>query len=344
MELDDRKKKVLLAIIRDYISTAEPVGSRTISKKYEIGVSPATIRNEMADLEETGLIEQPHASAGRIPSDLGYRYYVDRLMQKEELTDRERKIIREKIKSASLELDNVLRCTSQLISELTKYTSMILVQSVKDEALIKYIQLVSMSQKLVMIVMVLDTGAVYHRIIEMPETIKQEELNCISSILNSKLAKLNLEHIRSTVIKEVYTEISKYKLFLDFILEAFRQDKSSSNETYKVYMGGIYNILSQPEFHDINRVKKILELIEREELLLEVLRLDDSEGLSIRIGIENPQEHMKECSIITATYYIGNKAIGSIGVLGPTRMEYAKVVAVVEYLSEVLNMAFSKLK
>ena len=344
MELNERKKKVLLAIIRDYISTAEPVGSRTISKKYELGVSPATIRNEMADLEESGLIEQPHTSAGRIPSDLGYRYYVDYLMQKEELTDAQKKVIWEKIKNTSLEIDSILRCAGQLLSDLTDYAAMITVQSIKEKSVIKHIQLISMTPELVMVVVVLDTGAVYHRIIKVPETVTQEELNHVSFVLNSKLSKLDLEYVKPTLIKDIYMELSRYKFFLDFILDLFQQGMSDSNKASRVYMGGIYNILGQPEFRDVERVRALLELLEKEEILTKILMENQNKELSVRIGVENTEEQMKECSIVAATYYLGDEAIGTIGVLGPTRMEYAKVVAVVEHLASVLNTVLSKLK
>ncbi|WP_031513239.1 heat-inducible transcriptional repressor HrcA [Desulfofalx alkaliphila] len=341
MVMDDRKKKILLAIIHDYISTAEPVGSRTISKKYKLGVSPATVRNDMADLEELGFIEQPHTSAGRIPSDLGYRYYVDYLMEKEQLTERQQQLINESYSSKSQEIGRIIYRTGQLLTRLTNYPSMVMAPQVADYT-IKYVQLVSMSPTQAMVIVVLDTGAVQHQMIEVAENITQADLEQISSVLNAKLSGVNPEHIKMTIMKEIYFELSKYRYFLDVALGPLENLRGETKD--KIYLGGVYNILNQPEFHNIEKLKTLLSLLEKEQLLQEILTDSSSDSdVSVRIGVENSYDQIKDCTMVTATYHMGDRLVGTLGVLGPTRMEYAKVISVVEHLANILNQTMSKI-
>lgn len=343
MEMDARKKKVLLAIIHDYISTAEPVGSRTVSRNYDLGVSPATIRNEMADLEESGFIEQPHTSAGRVPSDLGYRYYVDYLMPRKALTMKQEEMIWRNYQDKQLEIHEIINCTSQLLASLTDYAAMIIAPAVTLVATVKHIQLVLMNPTRVMIIIVLDTGILQHHLVELTEVIRQSDLEQISMVLNNKLAGLNFDDIRVTVIKEIRLELSRYKFFLDLVLEMIQNTLTTSTPS-KIHLGGVYNILNQPEFHNIERVKALLTLLEQKELLYEMLADRGDEDLSVCIGVENIQEQMKDCTMVTATYYTGDKMVGAIGVLGPTRMEYAKVITIVEYLAKILNQTLEKIQ
>ncbi|MEG6614845.1 heat-inducible transcriptional repressor HrcA [Peptococcaceae bacterium 1198_IL3148] len=340
MKMDDRKKKILLAIIQDYISTAEPVGSRTISRKYNLGVSPATIRNEMADLEDLGLIEQPHTSAGRIPSDLGYRYYVDYLMEPEKLSVEQMQFINSSYKDKAQELGKVINRTGQLLSDLTNYTS-IVTSPQMSQAQIKYVQLVSMAPTLAMVIIVLNSGAVYHHQIEVAESITQQDLEQISRVLNAKLSGVNMENIKLTLLNEIYLELSRYRDFVDVALELMQNNLAKQVEG-KIYLGGVYNILNQPEFHNIEKLKTLLSLLEKESLLQDIM-MGKKDGLSVRIGVENNQEEIKDCTMITATYKIGNHMQGTIGVLGPTRMEYSKAITIVEHLSKILNYTLEKL-
>lgn len=338
--MDDRKRQILLAIIQDYVATAEPVGSRTIARKYKLGVSPATIRNEMADLEEMGFIEQPHTSAGRIPSDQGYRYYVDYLMQRQVLSQDEEKIIRVGYESKVKEIGEVIQLTGQMLSQLTHYTAIVSSPQL-GQSVVKHIQLVLMAPTQVLVIVVQDTGAVHHQMIQVSENITQGDLEQISIVLNAKLQGRNMDNIRLTLIKEIYFELSKHKQILDLALDIMNS-KLTGEE--KIYLGGVFNILNQPEFHNVDKIKTILSLLEQEALLRDILNSDAlTEGITVRIGEENSREEIKNCSMITATYKISDKVLGTVGVIGPTRMEYAKVVSIMEYMTKNLSDVLIKL-
>lgn len=336
MKMDERKQQILLAIIKDYINTAEPVGSRTISRKYKLGVSPATIRNEMADLEEMGFIEQPHTSSGRIPSDHGYRYYVDCLMQREELTWEEENTINRGYENKVREVGEVINRTGRMLSRLTNYTALVRTPQMAKSTF-KHIQLVMMAPAQTILIVVMDTGAVQHQIMSVPENITQQDLEQISGVLNAKLQGRNMDSIRLTLIKEVYFEMHKHRSILDLAFELM-QDRLTMESEDKIYLDGVFNILNQPEFHSVDKVKILLSLLEQEELLRDILEQSwDTQGVTVKIGNENARQEIQNCSMVTATYQVGNKVLGTIGVLGPTRMEYAKVVTVVDHITKNLS-------
>lgn len=340
--MDERKQKILLAIIKDYISTAEPVGSRTISRKYKLGVSPATIRNEMADLEEMGYIEQPHTSAGRIPSHLGYRYYVDCLMETEQLPEQEQAAIRRGYENKVREVGEVLNRTGRMLSQLTNYTALVQTPFFGGSSY-KHIQLVLMAPTQAILIVVMDTGAVHHQMMTVPENITQQDLDQISGVLNAKLQGRTMDSIRLTLIKEIYFELAKHRHILDLALELIQERITSVSED-KIYLEGVFNILNQPEFHNIEKVKVLLSLLEQENTLRDILEMPgDARGITIKIGSENPRKEMQNCSMVTATYQVGEKILGTIGVLGPTRMDYARVVTVIDCMSKNLSRALERL-
>ncbi|GAB6158118.1 heat-inducible transcriptional repressor HrcA [Desulfotomaculum varum] len=342
MKMDERKQKILLAIIKDYISTAEPVGSRTISRKYKLGVSPATIRNEMADLEEMGYIEQPHTSAGRIPSHLGYRYYVDCLMETEQLPEQEQAAIRRGYENKVREVGEVLNRTGRMLSQLTNYTALVQTPFFGGSSY-KHIQLVLMAPTQAILIVVMDTGAVHHQMMTVPENITQQDLDQISGVLNAKLQGRTMDSIRLTLIKEIYFELAKHRHILDLALELIQERITSVSED-KIYLEGVFNILNQPEFHNIEKVKVLLSLLEQENTLRDILEMPgDARGITIKIGSENPRKEMQNCSMVTATYQVGEKILGTIGVLGPTRMDYARVVTVIDCMSKNLSRALERL-
>ena len=342
MKMDERKQQILLAIIKDYIDTAEPVGSRTISRRYKLGVSAATIRNEMADLEDMGFIEQPHTSAGRIPSNLGYRYYVDCLMQREQLTEEEEGAIRSGYEDKVREVGEVLNRTGRLLANLTNYTALVQTPHMSIST-VKHIQLVLMASGQAMIIVVMDTGAVNHQIVSIPENITQQDLDQISSVLNAKLQGRTMGSIRLTLIKEIYFELAKHRNILDLAIELM-QDKITSVKEDKIYLEGVFNILNQPEFHNVDKVKVLLSLLEQEDKVKDILKQPNQGlGVTIKIGSENSQQEIQDCSMITATYQIGNRILGTIGVLGPTRMDYARVVTVVDSMSRNLSQTLERI-
>jgi len=334
--MDDRKQKVLLAIVHDYIATAEPVGSRTIAKKYKLGVSPATIRNEMSDLEEQGYIEQPYTSAGRIPSERGYRYYVDFLMRKQELSREEEELIRREYKAKVRDVGQVIHRTGLLLSQLTHYTAMVLTPRI-GVSILKHVQIVYMHQSQAMVIAIMDNGAVQHRMIEIPESITALDMETISRVLNAKLQGLTMKSIKLNLIKEIYSELARHKHVLDLVMDLI-QDSLTLEVEDKIYLGGVFNMLNQPEFHNVEKVKTMLSIMEQEKLLCDILEGGvEDDGVTVRIGAEIDQWDMKECSMITAPYTVRGRKIGSLGVLGPTRMEYAKVVSVVDYMTKYLS-------
>ncbi|MFA5880601.1 MAG: heat-inducible transcriptional repressor HrcA [Eubacteriales bacterium] len=338
MTLDERKQKILQALIKDYISSAEPVGSRTIAKKYDLGVSPATIRNEMADLEDLGYIEQPHTSAGRIPSDRGYRYYVDCLMKKKRLTEEEQKTILSKYKIKVRDIGNVLQVTNNIMSNITNYTSIVLGPQFNQSNL-RHVQLVPLDNDKALVVVVTDNGMVQTKMIDLPQTINDIDLQKISQIMNAKLQGLSLEDIKLTLIKEIYSELSKHKHIFNAAIDLIQETLNLNHED-KVYLAGTLNILNQPEFRDIKKVKTLLSLLEQEKVLMEILsdKCTPEEGINVKIGGENTVEGLQDCSTITATYQIDGRVIGSVGVIGPTRMDYEKAVTIVEFMTQHLSL------
>ncbi len=341
MKLNPRQQQILLAIIKEYIDTAEPVGSRTIARKYKLGVSPATIRNEMADLEEMGFIEQPHTSAGRVPSERGYRYYVDYLMQRYSLSPEEEDLIRQEYTRKVRDIGLLLQRTGQLLSQLTHCASV--VQSPKLEVgSYKHIQLVEMSPGRAMLVIVMDSGMIQHQMIDIPTSITGSDLTTISHVLNAKLGGSTVETIKITLLKEIYLELTRHRQILDMVLEALRSSSASVSED-KIYLGGLFNILSHPEFHNVEKVKTLLSLLEQENLLANLLAQINQPGINVRIGGEMSCREIQDCSIVTATYEIGGQPIGYLGVLGPIRMDYAKVISVVDCMTKNLSYALERL-
>lgn len=342
MKMDERKQRILEALILDYIATGDPVGSRTIARKYNLGVSSATIRNEMADLEELGLIEQPHTSAGRVPSQSGYRYYVDCLMELQPLADTLKKFIQDTLADRIKETEALIQLTSKLLSQLTNYTAIVLAPNYGKNFL-RHIQILPLEGNKVVMVIVLDNGHVEHRTLDFPYPLAEKDYQKLSYLLNAHMRGLSLEQWKAGIIQDICNELDYQKRFLNEVVESIESIMSVEYES-KVYLGGTLNILNQPEFRDVEKVKQILELLEEERILKEVLSFERDLGISVKIGTENPYESMKNCSLITATYEVDGKTIGTLGVLGPTRMEYSKSVSIVEFFTAVLADALKKTK
>lgn len=341
MKMDERKRMILNAIILDYIATADPVGSRTIARKYNLGVSPATVRNEMSDLEEMGFIEQPHTSAGRIPSQSGYRYYVDCLMQKEPVANEARDLIRNELLSRIRETEVLIQITGKLLSELTNYTALVMSPFLGKNSF-KHIQLLPVENNKAVLVVVLDNGHVEHRLVDVPESIREEEYSSVTVLLNEHLRGLSLSQWRPSVLNSIYDQLTDWKKFLGYLMDQI-EDSISQDQGQKIYLGGTLKILNQPEFKQIEKVKSLFELLEEKNTLREFLNPEQENGVIVKIGSENRHEVMKDCSLITATYHMNGKLIGTLGLLGPTRMEYSKAVSIVEYLTNALKDSFNKL-
>ena len=341
MKLDARKQKVLEAIVIDYIATAEPVGSRTIARKYNLGVSPATIRNEMADLEEMGLIEQPHTSAGRIPSDTGYRYYVDCLMKRAIIAEEVQALIERAFQTKIKQLEDLIQIVGKVLSQITNCTALVLAPQIGKSTL-QLIQLMLIEPGKALVVIVTDSGRIENKVLEIPENLTKEDLELVSKILNDKFKGISLNEWKQIMLRDLYSQLITQKKVLTLILELIDTILTVDNED-KVYLGGTLNILNQPEFKDVTKVRNLFELLEKEDVLRELLKDNSGDEVTVRIGTENKYEVMQDCSIITATYRLNGEVIGTIGVLGPTRMHYSKAVSIVEYLTQVLSLSIKKL-
>lgn len=339
MDMDERKSRVLQAIIQDYVQTAEPVGSRTLARKYQFGLSPATIRNEMSDLEELGYLEQPHTSAGRIPSSQGYRYYVDRLMEEHSLEPAELQAIEAAFQRRIHEIDALIQLTAKLLSEATHYAALVTGPRAWRSVL-QHLQIVPLPGNKAMLVLVTESGMVEKQVIEIPE-VTLVELQHISDAISDRLRGQALDQVSRTVLQDLRRELGKYRALLDHTLSFLSGEADTGSD--RVYIGGTRNILDQPEFRDVNKVRTLLEVLEQEEAVQDLLGEPDTppgEGVSFAIGEEIQYQEMQDCSVITATYRLGGRTIGRIGVLGPRRMEYAKVAKIVDEVARRLTDAF----
>ena len=332
--LDERKLKVLYAIINGYISSAEPVGSRTISKQYDLGVSSATIRNEMSDLEELGYLSKPHSSAGRVPSDKAYRLYVNQLLKGEKLQSSANinNKIKEILAKESWEIEELIQNSAKILSAITSYTSLVASPKMKASR-VKHIQLVPIDDVGVLIVMVCDTGIVKNSIYKPEKPISVEQLNIISNFLNDKLKGLSIDEILVQLDTDIFKEIYEFKNIIDGLIPIL----SNSIEdliSIDLYSEGITKILNFPEYRDIDKAKEFMSFIENKDLILDILlKTSSSNGIDIIIGSENIYALIKDISIITATYKIGGKTIGKVGLIGPTRMDYLNLINTIKIFS-----------
>jgi heat-inducible transcriptional repressor len=333
--LDERKKRILKVVTDDYIASAEPVGSRTIARRYDLGLSPATIRNEMADLEEGGYLEQPHTSAGRVPSEKGYRYYVDALMSMHQLDEREVERIYKELEKYHNEIETVIHQTSKILTQFTQYPSMALGPQIQS-AIFRHIQLVKLSGSTILVILVTDTGYVENKVIEFKNEITETELDRISNLFNQKLRGMNLKDIESNVIKELRSEMLFQDQFFNEAVKVLIKSIAKHSQE-RVFMDGATKILEQPEFADVIKFKPLLKALEEEECLYRLLANNVEKGAKVKIGRENENYGIQDCSVVTAGYEIAGRTVGVIGVLGPTRMEYAKVLPMVEYTAKILS-------
>jgi heat-inducible transcriptional repressor len=338
--LSARQVQILHAIINNYIRSAEPVGSRTISKREDIGYSSATVRNEMADLEELGFLEQPHTSAGRIPSQKGYRFYVDNLLQPIELKGEDISHVRKLFADKYYAIEQIAQQTAAILSGLTNYTSIVLGHEILDTTL-KHVQLIPLSANTAVAIIVTNTGKVENKMVTIPEEIPVTEIEQLVNFLNSKLIGLPLSQVRSRIHEEIATELQKLMENYQAALQLLEGTFSTELEE-KVIMKGTTNIMMQPEFRDIDKVKDILDFLEKDEQVLKHFS-SSQQGIQIKIGTENREDVINNCSIISATYNLDGNPVGTIGILGPTRMEYGKVISLLDYTAKNLSFLLARI-
>lgn len=339
--IDERKIKILQVIINDYITTGEPVGSRTIAKKYELGVSPATIRNEMADLEELGYLEQPHTSAGRIPSSKGYRLYVDKLMKQQQLSLEEQLAIKnEIIDMALLEVDKMVKQVSSLLSDLTQLTCVAKTPSF-NKGYIKSLQLMIIDENNILVVIITDRG-VKNSIIKVKNIPSSKEIEKINHVLNMRLKNHTIEQINLQVINSIRDDLTGYDDIFNPLIKVLYETLNNGNENDDVVTEGTTNIFNYPEYNDIESAKEILSLLEDKGKISALL--DNKDGFSIRIGDENYLPGAKNCSVISAVYFMDDVPLGTIGLIGPRRINYSKVVSIMAEVMKELNEVINKKK
>lgn len=333
-ELDQRKQRVLKAVIDDYIESAEPVGSRTLARKYNLGVSPATIRNEMADLEMLGYLEHLHTSSGRVPSSKGYRFYVDGLIPPKPVSDEEKALIDRWYKGRVQRIEEVFQETARIISQVTRNVTLVLAPQM-TQAHFHCLQFLPLDDRRVITVLMTDAGFIENKILAMPDGASFEDFQRMAAVINKNLAGHTLRTIEHHSMAEIKDEIQDQQLYEAALGIIHRALDSSKRE--RLYLGGTTQMLAQPEFHDVEKVKDTLLMLEEEELMKDILHAHMGDGLGVIIGQENEDSHFKDSSLITATYHLDGELLGTIAVLGPTRMEYAKAMSLLEYMNTNLT-------
>lgn len=338
--LNERKKKILQIIIEDYISSAEPVGSRTIARKYDLGLSPATIRNEMSDLELLGYLEQPHTSAGRIPSAQAYRFYVDALIEPGTLTDNDMALIDGWYNERRRNIDDIFQSTAKILSRMTQNVSMVLTnqQTIANFCYLKFLPLDSQHA---ILCIVADDGSIDTNVVDIPLGMSSEEMDYLAGKMSKLLEDRNLSDISVEILQNVHTDVVEDKLIFSSLLQAVRK-MTGRRQEQKVFLGGTKQLLNQPEFRDVERVRNLLGILEEEKVLKDLLQGGEDSGLKVTIGSENKFTGIQDCSMVQATYRLNGQIVGTMAVLGPTRMEYGKVISVMDYLHKYLKTFLDK--
>jgi len=336
--LNDREKVILRSIVQQFILTASPVGSRNITKRFNIGVSPATVRNIMSDLEDSGFINHPHTSAGRVPTDKGYRYYVDTLMELQKITSSEKGFIDNTFDTLQNETDEILKIASRLLSTITKQIACVTYPTL-DNGILTKIQLVSLSSTRLLVVVSIQSGLVKTITLEFDTEIDSGRLTEVETILNEKLNGLTFQEIRTTAKERLNNynidEKPVMRLFIDSVDKIFKDVKKDD----KVLITGATNIIQQPEFEDPEKFQGVIELIEDKDIIIHIMdkkKNENNNNVLITIGSEIEDEKLNEYSLITKEYTFGETS-GTVGIIGPKRMEYSKVIAIVSYLGEMLT-------
>jgi heat-inducible transcriptional repressor len=340
-ELNQREKSILRSVVQQFILTATPVGSRNITKKYDIGFSPATVRNIMSDLEDSGYINHPHTSAGRVPTDKGYRYYVDSLMDIEKLNPKEKSLIDKSLNIILDETDELVKVTSKLLSSITKQIACVTYPNLESGFLEK-IQIISLASTRILVVISIKSGLVKTITMELDSEIKESQIESVQTLLNERLTGLSFSEIRNT-FKERFLDVEEnqkpiIRLFVDSVEKLFKDDISSE----RLIITGAKNIIQQPEFENPESFQSIIELIEDKDVIIHIMEKSSEakkEEVFISIGSEILEKKLKEYSFVSKEYNFG-QIKGTLGIIGPKRMEYSKIVAIVDYLATVLTEQF----
>ena len=341
MDLTDRKKQILKVVVEDYIRTAEPVGSKAIAAEMGGSVSSATIRNEMADLEEMGLIEQPHTSAGRVPSDAGYRYYVDYLMAQSDIQEEAKQMINRAIRDKRQQVGDVLRDSMKLLAEVTNCTTVMMLDEDKGSTL-QLLQLLLVEPGKALMVIIMEGDKIENRFLEIPDTMTKEDLDLVSMMINQNLRGLKVDDWQRNILENIFQNLTRQRQVVDCALEMLSSILDIQNKDRKIYLDGGLNMLSQPEFKDVNKVKNLLQSLEQQEVLAQLMEADNETGITVKIGAETGLDEVKDCSVIVANYKVKGETVGKVGLIGPTRMDYATAVSMLNAMAQTLEEAYKE--
>lgn len=338
--LTNRQVLILQVTVDDFIQSAQPVGSRQISKKKELSFSPATIRNDMADLEELGFLEKPHTSSGRIPSEKGYRYYVDHLLKPDNIRQEDLFTIKSIFMEKMTETEELIKRSATILSELTSYTSILLGPDVGKHK-VKRFSIVPINSDSAVAIIVTDEGHVENRLFSIPENIAPSDLEKMVNILNEKLTGTYLHDLHKKLETETVHLFRQHINRYGELFSSFREAVWIEHED-KLFYGGKMNMFNQPEFHDVQKIKDFMGLLDESEAIASIFH-EQNKGIKIKIGTENKLDAMEDCSVITASYRVGDEQSGSIAIVGPKRMDYRRVVSILDLLSGSLSKELTRL-
>lgn len=335
--LDNRKRKILQAIVEEYIETSEPVSSGSLVQNEELNCSSATIRNEMAELEQIGFLEKPHTSAGRIPSQKGYRYYVDELLREDNLSRKEIEMIKEMMETKVNRLEDLTKIATTTLSEITHYTTIAIEPNVSNHTIID-IKFILLGTRVLMAVILTDSGIIRESIIKFDEDLTQEQIDDLTYIFKNKLVGKPLEKIDGPIEEYIVAEMKTGIKIIEKIIEEINKLLEDS----KTYIEGANKVIDMPEFKKQDMAKDFLNVIDAKDIIADVINTGMAKDINVYIGSESEREELKNFSIVTFNHLLDGKDIGTIGIIGPTRMDYSKVISVMKYISKKLNDDYKK--
>ena len=331
--LNDRKKQILQAIIEEYIQTAEPVSSNAIVQKYNLDYSSATVRNEMADLEKEGFLDKPHTSAGRIPSAKGYRFYVDELLKEDNISLEEVVYIQSKLQTKVNQMEDLTRITTNTLSEITHYPTVSIGPN-KHSQIIEDIKFVLLGTRTMMAIILTDSGIIKETIIKFDEDVTEEQVNTLTQMFNHKLKGMPLDSIDTSIEEYIISQMSSN---INVIKPILNEMKRAINEQGKLYYEGTNRAFELPEFKSVDLAKNFINVLDAEDLVKDTLNSGIADDINVYIGDENSNEELKDFSIITFNHKVHGKSVGTIGIIGPKRMDYSKVISVLKYINRRMN-------
>jgi len=341
-ELTERQRRVLQAIVEDYVVTAEPVGSRTIARRYVTDVSPATIRNDMADLEEMGFLDQPHTSAGRVPSDAGYRYYVDEILEESSVPEEQARLIERVLGTKMRQVESLVQATVRVLADTSSLISIVLGPQVEPASVVK-VDVAYVDKGRALLVLVTDAGFIETKLVDVPESLDPAKLKEMTDIVNGLLQGQTWESLtRPGTLRDLKRALRGYEAMLDNTIE-FLRSSLEPVASERVYISGVARLLDLPEFRNVERAKAVLGILDREQIVSRMLLENLAEGVTVTIGRENKRREMADCSLVSAPYHLGRHPVGAVAILGPKRMDYGLLLSLVELVATNLDEALDRL-